>query len=1462
MKEKFLKQLRRYEASAAAAEALDALLDYTLRSDVENRRVTCEMKLSGLVKKSVLFEIADGIKEAYELTECRLFPKYNSCLFSASCIDDLIETLCRSTEKIGRGFFDDCTYEYDAPSATVTIHLRDGMNAAILNSDGADRFLHDCVQSEFGLDIRFVLLGEVGDITELAHVEETRRALSRQYAEAVRSTVAAPSANAGSDEPRVEKDRSFSLVEGESDFEYLNDEKTVVRSGRLVFDLEGAEMLYGRAPCLTLRPIKDIRDNASCAFLGRAFMEEERESRDYTKRTIKLYLTDLESSVIARFSVPSTEPLDVSKTPAYYLVEGKAGYDQYEGETVVRVQSLSRVKNVIRADGHPTPRVELHLHTNMSAVDALCDPAEVLRVAESCGMPAVAITDHGNVQAYPEVMKARKKYKNVKPIYGMEGYLVDDTARAVFGYRMGTNLALTDTEFVVFDIETTGLSAKTCGITEIGAVVYKNGEAESVFETYVNPGMPIPENIVKLTGITDEMVAGAPSEAEAVQSFLAFAGDRMLIAHNANFDVGFIRSVSEKNGLRFANTYLDTVSLSRYLNRSLARHTLDSLRDHYKLGEFNHHRASDDTRMLAKIFACMVGQLEKDGVKTVDEMLNAMAGSADPKRLRPYHVCLLVVNSTGLKNLYKMISDSYLSYYYRYPRLPKTLIAENRDGLLIGSACEAGELYQAVLDGKPDSELEKIAAFYDYFEIMPRCNNQFLIDEKRVGTDQASGMAELERLNRKIVELGERLNKPVVATGDVHFLDKEDEIYRQILQFGMKFGDAMRETSLYLKTTDEMLEEFSYLGAEKAFEAVVTNPRAIADRIDGDVKPIPDGQYTPKIEGAEEELTTCCYERAKEMYGDPLPQIVAERTEKELSSIIKNGFAVLYIIARKLVKNSESHGYLVGSRGSVGSSVIATLCGVSEVNPLPPHYRCPECRHSEFFTHGEVGSGFDLPPKNCSECGAPMLMDGHDIPFETFLGFHGEKAPDIDLNFSGDNQADAHKYTEVLFGKENIFRAGTVGTIASKTAYGFVKKFLEEKGMTLTKAEENRLISGCVGIKRTTGQHPGGIVVIPKEYQIYDFTPIQHPADKDSSGVITTHFAFEYLHDTLLKLDILGHDVPTFYKVFEDYTGIDIRTVPMNDPDVMELFNSTKPLKPLEDTGCELGAHALPEITPYVMQMMQTAKPKTFADLLQISGLSHGTGIWLGNGEELIKNGTCTIKEIIGTRDSIMLYLIQKGVDYSMAFKIMESVRKGKGLTEEMEKDMRAGSVPEWYIESCKKIRYMFPKSHAAAYMMGTLRLGWCKVHRPVEYYATYFTVKPEGFDASIVAGGMKAVRKRIVELENSEDTNKKDADTLVCLQVVREMYARGYAFLPVDIFKSHAYRFIPEDGKIRMPFSALVGLGETAAQNIYDAIRTGRATTLEELKTVASLTKNVVEILRCNDCLGGLPESDQMTLF
>ena len=1227
----------------------------------------------------------------------------------------------------------------------------------------------------------------------------------------------------------------------------IHDRKAEKKSG-------GTEVLLGKE--IKGKPVSMTELNVKMGTAiveGKVFAAECRETKRPGMWMLSFDMTDYQSSVTVRKYTEGQEALALQNaiTPGMWLrVQGQPELTRDGKDIQLKPYHIMKVPHEGRKDTAPEKRVELHLHTKMSNMDALTDTASVIKQAISWGHPAIAITDHGVAQSFPDAWHTAKG--KIKILYGVEGYYVNnlDDRIAVHGPQ-DQNFA---DEIVCFDIETTGLKVEREAITEIGAVVLRNGEVAERFQTFVNPNRRLTPEIVGLTGITDAMLADAPQLKEALTSFLEFVGDRPLAAHNAEFDISFIRAGCRKVGLPFDPTYVDSLILAQNLLPELHKYKLDIVAEHLDLPAFNHHRASDDAAMVAYMLIPFFEKMERElGIHRLQEingeMLKLRPQGSKTSRF-PKHIIILAKNKLGLKHLYQLISASNLKYFKRVPIIPKT-------ELITHSACEAGELFRAVTDHKDWAELKRIASFYDYLEIQPICNNLFMLRNGDVQSEE-----ELREYNRTIVRLGEELHKPVCATGDVHFLDKEDEIYRQILQFGMKFGDAMRETSLYLKTTDEMLEEFSYLGADKAFEVVVTNTRAIADRIDGGIKPIPDGQYTPKIEGAEEELTTCCYDRAREMYGDPLPKLVAERTEKELSSIIKNGFAVLYIIARKLVMNSESQGYLVGSRGSVGSSVIATLCGVSEVNPLPPHYRCPKCRHSEFFTNGEVGSGFDLPPKNCPACGTPMLMDGHDIPFETFLGFHGEKAPDIDLNFSGDNQADAHKYTEVLFGKENIFRAGTVGTIASKTAYGFVKKFLEEKGLTLTKAEENRLISGCVGIKRTTGQHPGGIVVIPKEYQIYDFTPIQHPADKDSSGVITTHFAFEYLHDTLLKLDILGHDVPTFYKVFEDYTGIDIRTVPMNDPEVMELFNSTKPLKPREDTGCELGAHALPEITPYVMQMMQTAKPKTFADLLQISGLSHGTGIWLGNGEELIKNGTCTIKEIIGTRDSIMLYLIQKGVDYSMAFKIMESVRKGKGLTEEMETAMRGSAVPEWYIESCKKIRYMFPKSHAAAYMMGTLRLGWCKVHRPVEYYATYFTVKPEGFDASIAAGGMKAVRKKIVELENSEETNKKDADTLVCLQVIREMFARGYEFLPVDVYKSHAYRFVPENGKIRMPFSALVGLGETAAQNIYDAIRNGRATTLEELKTVASLTKNVVEILRSNDCLGGLPESDQMTLF
>ena len=1212
-------------------------------------------------------------------------------------------------------------------------------------------------------------------------------------------------------------------------------------------------------PPKNLTPLKDLGgEGGKCMIWGDVFFTEVKGN---FRKIYTVSITDYTGSI--NLKVRAQEGEDCSKWESIpkgttVIVKGDCTYDKYEHDYIVYPYDVLFVERKKREDTAPVKRVELHLHTKLSSMDAFCDPGGIVRLAHRMGHPAIAITDHGVCQGYPEAMLAaddiHKKDPDFKLIYGCEAYFVDDMIPCVYGVK---DEPLTG-EFCVFDTETTGLDPGVEYLTEIGGVIVRNGEVVEEFDTFVKPGKPITPKITELTGITNEMVDNAPSEAEALKAFLEFADGRILVAHNAHsFDIRFLRAAAKRSGIEFEPTYIDTLTMAQAMYPGLHNYKQGTINKHLELPAYEAHRACEDAGALGRIFCVMLKDLEEKQVAKASEINTGLGGNREVLKKKYYHLIILVRNQMGLKNLYKIVSEAHVNYFFKKPRVPRSLLNKYRDGLILTSACEAGELYRAIVEGRSYEELKKIASYYDILEVQPLGNNAYMVREGKVESEEV-----IKDFNRTVIQLGEDLHKPVIATGDVHFTEPEDAIYRSVLQAGNGFKDADNQPPLFYRTTEDMLKQFYYLPKEKAYEIVVTNPRKVAASIDNTVRAIPRGTYPPSIEGAEQQLRDATWKRAKEDYGDPLPEIVEKRLQKELDSICGHGYAVLYVIAVKLVAYSNAGGYQVGSRGSVGSSAVAHFSGISEVNSLPPHYRCPKCKHSEFITDGSVDDGFDLPDKNCPHCGTRMLVDGHDIPFETFLGFYGDKEPDIDLNFSGEYQSNVHRYTEELFGKANVFKAGTVSGIQDKTAYGYVRKYLEERGKTVNHAEENRLTLGCTGVKRTTGQHPGGMVVVPDTYEIYDFCPIQHPADDVAGGLLTTHFEFKYLHDTLLKLDILGHDVPTFYKVFEDYTGIDIRTVPMNDPEVMELFNSTKPLKPREDTGCELGAHALPEITPYVMQMMQTAKPKTFADLLQISGLSHGTGIWLGNGEELIKNGTCTIKEIIGTRDSIMLYLIQKGVDYSMAFKIMESVRKGKGLTEEMETAMRGSAVPEWYIESCKKIRYMFPKSHAAAYMMGTLRLGWCKVHRPVEYYATYFTVKPEGFDASIAAGGMKAVRKKIVELENSEETNKKDADTLVCLQVIREMFARGYEFLPVDVYKSHAYRFVPENGKIRMPFSALVGLGETAAQNIYDAIRNGRATTLEELKTVASLTKNVVEILRSNDCLGGLPESDQMTLF
>ena len=865
--------------------------------------------------------------------------------------------------------------------------------------------------------------------------------------------------------------------------------------------------------------------------------------------------------------------------------------------------------------------------------------------------------------------------------------------------------------------------------------------------------------------------------------------------------------------------------------------------------------------MLAMIYIKMIASMREQDIKSFEQLKHDMSANSNPLNLKPYHQIILVKNKAGLKNLYKLISMGFLKYYKRNPRIPKTELEKHREGLIIGSACEAGELFTALLDNRPEAEIEEIVNFYDYLEIQPISNNRFLIADEKAKDEE-----DLRNFNRKIVALGEKYNKPVVATCDAHFLNDEDELYRKILLAGQKFKDFDKDSHIYYRTTEEMLEEFSYLGEEKAYEVVVTNTNLINDMIDSDIRPFPKGTFTPSMEGAEDDLTRICYERAKSMYGDPLPEIVAQRLDKELTSIIKNGFAVLYMIAQKLVWYSESQGYLVGSRGSVGSSFVASMAGISEVNPLPPHYWCPSCQYSDFSNPLKVGSGFDLPDAKCPKCGTKLNADGHHIPFETFLGFYGDKSPDIDLNFSGEVQGKVHKYTEELFGAENVFRAGTIGTLADKTAYGYVMKYLEEKGISLPRAEVNRIVSSCVGVKRSTGQHPGGIVVVPKEYEIYDFCPVQHPADDPTSNIVTTHFTFEYLHDTLLKLDELGHDMPTKYKYLEKYSNKSVMEVPMNDQAVYELFLSTRTLgiSPDDILGCNIGTYGLPEFgTRFVIKMVEEAKPKSFSDLLQISGLSHGTDVWTGNAQDLINEGICNISNVIGCRDNIMNDLIAYGVEKSNAFKIMESVRKGKGLTPEWEEEMKAASVPDWYIASCKKIKYMFPKAHAAAYVMSAIRLGWYKVHEPIAFYCAMFTVAPGGFDAEIVMGGKSKVVATIKDIEKrGKEASPKEQQSIPTLQLVNEAMARGIKFLPINIKKSESSAFVPENGAIRMPFSALSGLGENAAANIGAARDDEPFFSVEDLQIRAKLTKSVIDVLRNNKVLEGLDETDQLSFF
>ncbi len=1200
---------------------------------------------------------------------------------------------------------------------------------------------------------------------------------------------------------------------------------------------------------------------------GEVFSTESREVKNGQYTILSFYISDQSSSLQCKIFLTSgrdttKELLDTVQDGVCLRLRGALEFDKYSKSDVFRPTDVTLAQRKKTVDNAEIKRVELHLHTTMSALDAVTPAAKLVQQAYDWGHKAVAITDHGVVQAFPEALHTLESIKKNDPdadfkvIYGIEAYLIDDVTQPLTGDCSEP----LDGEFVVFDLETTGLHCQRDRMIEIAAILVRDGQEAGEFTTFVAPGVPLSDKTKELTGITESMLEGAPGEAEAYDKFMAFAGNRLLVAHNAEFDTGFLRACAARQGKTFANAYIDTLRMGRILYPGLKRYSLDAMARHLNLGDFNHHRALDDTRILVAIFSKMRAALKELDCQSAAD-INPTLAPLSKLSLPDYHCILLARNQQGIKDLYELVSTAHLQYFYRRPRMPKTLVSAKRQNLLIGSACVKGELYSAILDDRAPEDLRRIASFYDYLELQPVGNNAFLL-----GKGEITSLDEIKDHYRLILSLGRELGKPVVATGDVHFLTPADGKFREILCSGKKDRDTEEPAPLYFRTTDEMLAEFTYLDEADAREVVVDAPNRIADMIEPS-RPVPKGNYPPSLEGSEEALTQIVYTKAKEMYGDPLPKIVTDRIELELTPVVQNGYAVLYLMAQKLVADSVAHGYIVGSRGSVGSTILAMLTGVSEVNPLPPHYYCKKCQHSEFFTDGSVLCGIDLPPKKCPVCGEDLVRDGLDIPFECFLGFKGDKVPDIDLNFSGEYQSQAHKYTEEIYGKENCFRAGTISSIQEKNAYGLVLKYCEENSLTLPRAEMQRLANGCVGVKQTTGQHPGGVVLVPRGHDITEFTPVQHPADDRDSDVVTTHFDFHSLDDTILKLDELGHDIPTIFKYLKDYTGIEFMDVPLSDAKVMSLFTSTEALgvSP-EAIETPVGTYALPEMgTELVRQMLVEAQPKTFADLLQISGLSHGKGVWLGNAQELIRQGGQTISTVIGLRDDIMLYLIRKGVDKQLAFKIMEYVRKKpvKILTPEFVAEMKKHDVPQWYMDSCNKIEYMFPKAHAAAYVISALRMGWFKVYKPQAFYAAYFTVRGADIDYDCAVNGLAYTKKYMQTIrDKGKEATKKEQDSLTILQIVMEMFARGISFAPVDLHRSDARRFLIDGDAIRLPFSAMNGIGENAAALLANAVKSGSFATIEEFGELEGVTQSMINTLREAGALGSLPESNQLSLF
>ena len=1209
---------------------------------------------------------------------------------------------------------------------------------------------------------------------------------------------------------------------------------------------------------------------------GKVRTLEQREIRN-EKTIVSFEITDFTDTIKVKMFVHNEqlpELLAELKVGSFMKVKGVTVNDTFDRElTIATVIGLKKIPDFTtsRMDNSVKKRVELHCHTKMSDMDGVSDVKDIIKRAKKWGHKAIAITDHGCVQSFPDANHALDKDDTFKIIYGVEGYLVDDLKEIVTDGK-GQSL---DEKYVVFDIETTGFSPVTNRIIEIGAVKVEHGEITERFSTFVNPQVPIPFHIEKLTSINDSMVMDADTIEVVLPQFLEFVGDAILVAHNANFDVSFIKENAKRQGIPVDFTYVDTVGIARALLTGQSKYTLDAVAKTLGISLENHHRAVDDAECTAEIFVKFIDMLKKDGIMDLASLNELGKSSVEAiRKLHSFHIIILAKNQTGRINLYRLVSESHLTYFHKRPLIPKSLIQKYREGLIIGSACEAGELFRALLDGQSDEQLARIVRFYDYLEIQPLGNNRFMIESEKhpdINSDE-----DLIELNKRVIKLGEQFNKPVVATCDVHFLDPEDEIYRRIIMTGKGFKDADNQAPLFLRTTEEMLDEFSfYLGSEKAEEIVITNTNMIADMCDR-IAPVRPDKCPPVIENSDQQLTDICYRKAHEMYGEQLPEIVEARLKRELNSIISNGFAVMYIIAQKLVWKSVEDGYLVGSRGSVGSSFVATMAGITEVNPLSPHYYCKKCHYTDFYSD-EVKAfagmaGCDMPDKNCPVCGEKLVKDGFDIPFETFLGFKGNKEPDIDLNFSGEYQSKAHKYTEVIFGYGQTFRAGTIGTLADKTAFGYVKNYYEERGKHKRTSEINRIVEGCVGVRRTTGQHPGGIVVLPVGEEINSFTPVQHPANDMTTDTVTTHFDYHSIDHNLLKLDILGHDDPTMIRMLQDLTGIDPITIPLDDKDVMSLFQNTSALgvTPEQIGGCKLGALGIPEFgTDFAMQMLIDTQPKYFSDLVRIAGLSHGTDVWLGNAQELIKSGQATISTAICTRDDIMTYLISMGLDSEESFKIMEAVRKGTVAKhkcanwEEWKADMKAHDVPDWYIWSCEKIQYMFPKAHAAAYVMMAWRIAYCKVNYPLAYYCAYFSIRASAFSYEIMCQGQQHLEATMADYRKRSDTlTNKEQDALKDMRIVQEMYARGFEFEKLDIFRAHSRNFQIVDGKVMPSLSSIDGLGEKAADAIMEAAKDGPFLSKDDFRSRTKVSKTVIDMMSDLGLLGDIPESNQISLF